>query len=216
MGYDPDRHHRRSIRYRGWDYSSAGAYFVTLVTHDRICWFENDARRVIVEQEWANLPGRFPTVVLDDCVVMPNHVHFIIWLNPVGAQFDCAPDNAPSADPTSTPDNAPSDALSHAPPDAQSTATPSISTNPPNSSPIGRRFEVDRERPTLGQVLRAFKAVISRRIRQAGGEGEGFAWQRNYYERIIRNERELIATRQYIYDNPAHWENDSENPAHGR
>lgn len=52
-----------------------------------------------------------------------------------------------------------------------------------------------------------------RGVKQSGWEPfPGKFWQRNYYERIMRNERELNAIRQYIYDNPAQWENDSENP----
>jgi len=39
MRYDPERHHRRSIRLKGYDYAQAGAYFVTIVTHERACLF---------------------------------------------------------------------------------------------------------------------------------------------------------------------------------
>lgn len=158
MKYDPDRHHRRSIRLPAWNYTSAGTYFITIVTQDRICWFETPTFRKIVEDEWAYLPFRFPLLELDAFIAMPNYVHFIIWLHP--------PD-------------------------------------PPVGAPCMA--------PSLGKIVRAFKAASSRRIRQAGADA--FAWQRNYYERIIRNERELQATRQYIEDNPANWAEDAENPA---
>jgi REP element-mobilizing transposase RayT len=83
---NPQRHHRRSIRLRGYDYSQAGAYFVTVCTHDRMCLFGeimdrqmrlNAAGRV-VEQCWNQIPEHFPHVELDEFVVMPNHVHGII------------------------------------------------------------------------------------------------------------------------------------------
>ena len=64
--------------------------------------------------------------------------------------------------------------------------------------------------PTLGNVLRAFKAVATRTLRLQ--ELPWFEWQRNYYERIIRNEEELCRIRQYIADNPAQWVHDRENP----
>jgi len=67
-------------------------------------------------------------------------------------------------------------------------------------SPIGKR-KVDQMRPTLGQVLRAFKAAIARRIRLASADG--LSWQRSYYERVVQNERELNVVRQYILDNPS-------------
>ena len=64
--------------------------------------------------------------------------------------------------------------------------------------------------PTLGAVLRAFKSLsalaVNRQLQRSGP-----LWQRNYYERVIRNERELYAIRQYILDNPQRWEMDREN-----
>jgi putative transposase len=77
MPYDPNRHHRRSIRLKGYDYSQAGAYFITLCTQDRACLFGkvvngemrlNDAGRMVLA-EWNRLPERFPQVVLEAFVV---------------------------------------------------------------------------------------------------------------------------------------------------
>jgi hypothetical protein len=89
----------------------------------------------------------------------------------------------------------------------------------PPDSPVGARFNrvptegesstVNPQRPTLGWVVRTFKAVITRRVRLIEA---GFAWQRNYHERLIRNDQELNAVRRYIRDNPLHWADDSENP----
>jgi REP element-mobilizing transposase RayT len=67
--------------------------------------------------------------------------------------------------------------------------------------------------PSLGQAFRAFKSISAIEAnRLLGREGQPF-WQRNYYERVIRSERELEAVREYIADNPAGWEDDPENPA---
>src|SRR5437870_3556700 len=81
-----DRHHRRSIRLKGYDYSLAGAYFVTISTQDRVCVFGDVVEGVMrlneagwmVSTEWDALLARFPGVDLDACVVMPNHIHSII------------------------------------------------------------------------------------------------------------------------------------------
>ena len=73
MPYDPNRHHRRSIRLKGYDYSQAGTYFITLCTQDRACLFGrvingemrlNDAGRMVLA-EWNRLPERFPHLVVD-------------------------------------------------------------------------------------------------------------------------------------------------------
>ncbi len=66
---------------------------------------------------------------------------------------------------------------------------------------------------TLGAVVRGFKATATKQIGEFLGVGRAPLWQRNYYERIIRNEAELQRVRQYIEDNPARWSSDSENPS---
>jgi putative transposase len=91
MKYDPDRHHRRSIRLKDYDYSEGGSYFVTICVYERRCLFGRidqgemrlDPPGMMVANEWQELNGRFPGVMTDACVVMPNHVHGIILL--VGA-----------------------------------------------------------------------------------------------------------------------------------
>ena len=89
MPYDPNRHHRRSIRLHGYDYSTPGAYFVTICVHGRRDLFgvivngammQNSAG-AMVNATWAALPQRLPTIRLDAFVVMPNHFHAIIVLD---------------------------------------------------------------------------------------------------------------------------------------
>ncbi len=64
--------------------------------------------------------------------------------------------------------------------------------------------------PTLGEIVRSFKAIATRGLRQAGHSS--FAWQRNYYEHIIRDEASLNRIREYIVNNPPQWALDRENP----
>ena len=96
MSYDPEKHHRRSIRLKGFDYSRSAVYFVTICVQNRECLFGtippeiegenpndrlllNDAGKMVVT-EWMALPSRFPAVILDEFIVMPNHFHGIIYL----------------------------------------------------------------------------------------------------------------------------------------
>ena len=74
--------HRRSIRLKGYDYSRPGAYFVTVCLYGREPYLDMPAVRAIVNEVWNALPQRFPTIALDEFVVMPDHVHFILWLRP--------------------------------------------------------------------------------------------------------------------------------------
>lgn len=164
------------MRLKGYDYAQGGAYFVTVCTYNRECLFGdvqdgkiqlNDAGRM-VEQCWLSITDHFPQVNLDAFVVMPNHVHGVIVINGVGAQF--------------------------------------IAPKPlqPNQGAINRA-------PTLGDMVRAFKARSTRGIRQQ--KNRHFGWQRNYYEHIIRDENSLARIRKYIINNPLQWALDRENPA---
>ena len=88
MRYDPAKHHRRSIRLRGYDYSQAGYYFVTICCHQRQRLFGKIVNRAmqlnqygqIVAQTYQWLSSRYPYVYLDEWIVMPNHFHGIIVL----------------------------------------------------------------------------------------------------------------------------------------
>jgi REP element-mobilizing transposase RayT len=89
MKYNPDKHHRRSIRLQGYDYSQPGIYFITLCTQNRECLFGeilNGEMRLnefgkIAHQCWLEMPHHFPHIQLDEFVVMPDHIHGIIVLN---------------------------------------------------------------------------------------------------------------------------------------
>ena len=176
--YNPEKHHRRSIRLTGYDYKQSGAYFVTIVTHNRICLFGDisDGEMVlsdtgrIAEVSWVGLLSRFPVVSLDFFVVMPNHIHGILI---VGAQF-IAPASVPY-----------------------------------NHVGIAQEGAMNRA-PTLGEIIRTYKAASTRMIRQTANLE--FAWQRNYYEHVVRNEESLNRIRQYILENTARLAMDRENP----
>ena len=72
---------RRSIRLKGYDYSQNNAYFVTICTKDRLPTIDSDMVRGIIQKTWVNLPRHYPNVILDEFVIMPNHVHGIIIID---------------------------------------------------------------------------------------------------------------------------------------
>ena len=102
MKYNPRKHRRHSIRLKGYDYTQPGAYFVTICTHRREMLFGRVVDGVmqlnefgrIVEWTWYDLPNHVANITLDAFVIMPNHVHGIIIINPpatVGAGSEPVP-----------------------------------------------------------------------------------------------------------------------------
>ncbi len=76
-----DSHERKYLRLKHFDYSLNGAYFVTICTNDRSAYFEKypDLQK-IVHRFWNDLKTKFPLVELDGFVIMPNHIHSIIFI----------------------------------------------------------------------------------------------------------------------------------------
>jgi len=193
---DLENRRRHSIRLKGYCYASPGAYFVTIVTHNRMCIFGSAVGGVmrlnvwgeIASAHWGEIPSHYSNVTLDAFVVMPNHVHGILIIRPslgvvigVGAQH-AAPDDNWGAQHA-----APLLAIQHVP--------------PANMLP-----------GSLGAIVRSYKSAVTKHIGMSRTSTEMPVWQRNYYEHIVRNEKDLLRIRDYILDNPLHWDDDRENP----
>ena len=219
MAFDPQKHHRRSIRLKGYDYTQPGAYFITVVTHDRECLFgeivDGEMRLnefgEIVRAEWFQTAIVRPYVMLypDEFVMMPNHVHGILWIVDVGATRRVAPPSvAPSPvapSPVAPPPVAPS-------PVAPSPIAPSPIAPPLDSTPLVHATIHPRGpmAGSVGAIIGQFKSITAKRINTLRNVPGQPVWQRNYYERIIRDERALNAIRRYILNNPANWTKDAD------
>ncbi len=180
--FDSQKHHRHSIRLPNYDYSQPGAYFVTVVTYQRILLFGNIVNQEmrlndfgkVADECWSAIPDHFPNAELGAYVVMPNHMHGIISINDPADADICA-----------------------------------------CRGTIYRAPTENFGKPVVGSIptiIRAYKAAVTRRIgREFNVTG---IWQRNYYEHIIRNGRDLQNKTDYIEANPRLWEKDDENPLH--
>ena len=195
--FDPKIHHRHSIRLQGYDYSQAGAYFVTIVTWQRQFLFgeivnnemELSVYGEIVQKWWGEIPIHFPNVETGAFVIMPNHVHGIIFILERRGTVSVPRDNQPLN-----------------------------KLEAPNSNEIWERGgETPPLRviqvPTLGQVVAYFKYQSTKEMNTVENAGTVTKfWQRNYYEHIIRNEKDLQNKTDYIEVNPLLWAQDDENP----
>ena len=105
MPFDPNRHHRRSIRLKGYDYTQAGAYFITICAYGREPLFGDvvgeavvlSAYGRIVEQCWRSLARPASRLAVDTFVVMPDHLHGILILQAL-ADRAASPDTIPATD----------------------------------------------------------------------------------------------------------------------
>ncbi len=183
MPYDPESHHRHSIRLKGYDYSQAGAYFVTICTHNKACVFgdvvDGEMRLneygAIVKDEWLRTDTLRGNVVIDEYIIMPNHIHGIVII--MG-------DGRGTLQRAST---GPIRATHRVAPTARGLISNSI-----------------------GAIIGQFKSIVTKDVRKMGFRY--FKWQRNYYEHVIRNEDKLNRTREYVLNNPLQWQFDRENP----
>ena len=216
MTYSSDRHRRRSIRLKGYDYRQAGAYFVTICTQDRECVLGdvsdgivrlNDAGRM-AQSVWNEMPAHYPGVELDTFVIMPNHIHGIIVL------VRAAPRGRPDPGERARPD--PGERGRERPGQALRGSGQARGPAPTGVSAVGGS-EIVHAGMSLGDVVHRFKTMTTKRyadgVKKSGWRAfRGRLWQRNYYDHIIRNERELDRVREYIANNPAQWDFDRENP----
>ena len=180
--YNPDIHHRRSIRLTGHDYSQSGLYFITLCSINKICMFGNvvDGKMQLndigqlVEQEWLNTINiRHNDVRLHNYIVMPNHFHAII-------EIRRGESHSPKSH-SSQPDSP----HSHSP--------QTINGGNINENDLPQRMKSPSQ--TVGAIVRGFKGAVSRQL--------GYSiWQRNYYEHIIRTDASYRHISNYIENNP--------------
>ena len=169
---------RKSPRLDGYDYRQSGAYFVTICARKMENIFGAITNRKLVinsmgeiaREEWFHTAQIRPNVQLhkDEFVVMPNHIHGIIWIIDEKATHRVAP------------------------------------TNHPHGLKPG----------SLGAIIGQYKSITTKRINQIQNTQGMRVWQRNYYDRVIRNDKELDAIRKYIQTNPENRKSDQGLPIH--
>ncbi len=279
MPYDPDRHHRRSLRLPGYDYTQPGAYFVTICTYQRVCLFDEPRLRAIAERCWRALARHRSRVILDAWVVMPDHVHGIMVIPAAGvddaatgtfnhralspiaaidaldeaalsvvggasssiAAIDAVLDASPPHDGGAPSPIAAIDAvLDASPPHAGGAQQwPQVNTVDAIVRSVSRTHPFSRTRATaaplrdapvrsggdhrspglginvppgsLGALVRTYKSTVTRFVNRVRRTPGAPVWQRGYWERIIRDERHLAATRRYIANNPRRWAEQRDN-----
>jgi putative transposase len=206
-------HNRHSIRLCGYDYSQPGYYFITVCIHDhkqQLFGDIFDSKMIetenagIVRACWNNLPNHYANVKLDEFVIMPNHIHGIIIIR-----------NSAGAGP-SRPDAGPSHSIVEFQHDNNQNGNGEPGRDDRDTGRDDRDSGRDDRAPTvgkivtLGKIVAYFKYQSTKQINDARKSDMRKIWQRNYYDQIIRDEKQLYFIRKYIKENPLRWLEDSE------
>ena len=204
MNYNPEKHHRRSIRLKGYDYTQEGAYYFTICCHQRRCLLGEIKEGVMhlnlvsatVKAVWDSLPRHFPLIELDAFVVMPNHVHGIIFIT--DKHGNCNPNrNCRGEAFVPITEDTPPQLLS-----TNASPFPGCKDTPPqllstNASPFPGYNDILLPRGTqsgsIGAILQNFKSVATRRVNRIT-PNSGTLWQRNYHEEINKWRRNRITS----------------------
>jgi len=199
MSFNPQNHHRKSLHLKYYDYSKHGAYFVTICTYQNQHLFgriraeemQLSSSGQMVSDVWNDLPNRFKDIKLDVSILMPNHFHGIVIINPRSGE-PC--------------DHPPCKARDH-----QNCTEGEHKVRPYKGRPNGTRAD------SLGRIIQAFKSITTTEYIK-GVKLLGWPtfskkiWQRDYYERVIRNDRELDEIREYIINNVLKWDLEKNQP----
>lgn len=183
-----------SARLQHWDYGWNAAYFVTICTHNRQCFFGEISNGKMELSEmgktatiyWMEIPDHFPFVNLGAFVVMPNHIHGIVVIDKPQTV------NAPIPDPVETPNLG-------------------VSTDGVTNINVTNMNDKNNDpwKPgTLGVIINQYKRKCTIESRKIDPE---FAWQSRFHDHIIRDEKSYQNISQYIINNPANWDNDKFN-----
>jgi len=185
MSYNPEIHHRRSIRLKGYDYSQAGLYFVTICVQKgtnairpHIFGDVIDGKMIlsnigkIIDNEWCNLKNKYPHIELHEYIIMPNHFHAIIEISTASVRAGFAHPNISEF------------------PESSRQANPAPTATTTTTA-------------TLGNIIGYFKYQTTKLA-----DLPHKLWQRNYYEHIIRDRNAHARIAEYIENNPMKWEMD--------
>ena len=185
---------RKSPRLNGWNYRSEGYNYVTICTKNQWEYFGEVRNGIMglnelgcfVAKFWQEIPQHFSHVMLDEWIVMPNHVHGILFLkkkNRTDVALNCT--------------------------DVALNRTDVALQRPYDNNHFSK---ISPKSGSLSTIIRSFKAICTRTIHDTPNGSSDFVWHNRFHDHIIRNEDDLNRIRQYIRDNPAMWHRDRNNP----
>jgi REP element-mobilizing transposase RayT len=188
-----------STRAQWWDYSRNGIYYITFCTKDRRFYFGNILNHTMIlsdigimaRQFWSEIPSHFPNVLLDEFVIMPNHIHGIILIRNDAGGGNTRNDGGTDVFVQTL--------------HATSLQQPSQPPQPPPPPKNQIMSGISPSPGSLPVVIRSYKSALTKYCNEKKWI---FGWQPRYHDHIIRDVGELQRIRKYIMENPEKWKND--------
>lgn len=193
-----------SARLKGWDYSKPGEYFITICTknHENIFGEIINSKMIlneygeIVNNCWNDLPSHYQNLILDEFIIMPNHLHGIMIINYANVETGDIVETGDTVETGLRP---------------VSTCTTRTTSTKFTITGKGTRMKIPKKNHGISEFIRALKSFSSRRINKLRDSKLPEIWQPRFYDHIIRNDIELYNIRRYIINNPLNWKNDKRN-----
>ncbi len=197
MNYYKNKYRQNTTRLKNWDYSSPCAYFVTIRTKDGEYYFgdiENNKMKFseigrIAYKYFAEIIKRYPNTIIDDYVIMPNHVHGLILITDENGNFYFRNYSI-------------SNTVCSVMPRHDATVMKPI-INSSNKNKFGGLVK-----NSIPSIINHYKGDVTK---YAKNNEIGFQWQPRFYDRIVRDKDELFRIKRYIVNNPKNWERDKNN-----
>ena len=214
MTYNPKIHHRRSIRLKGYDYSKAGLYFITICVKNHQCLFGNIVENKIilndagymVEKWYYELENKYPDKKCREMIVMPNHFHCIVENTKIMNKHGMS---IRDVNGTTIRDAHVGTSLHGRPKTNEQILKPQyVINNKKYIATIGDTMDWFKTM-TTNEYIHGVKIYNWKRFDKK-------LWQRNYWEHIIRNGAEYKRIADYINENPAKWIDDKFNPQNSK
>lgn len=182
-----------TARWRNWDYSWDGYYFVTICVKNRECCLGDIFNGEMKLSEFGNVVNKillgitdgYDNAVLDACVIMPNHIYIIIGIH-------CDEHDQK----------------------LMNNVVGTVETIHELSLPrmVPTPIHIARRQMLLSKIIGRFKMQTAKEINLLRNTPGNAFWQSRFHDRVIRDERELNAKRRYIFNNPVKWQFDKHNP----
>ncbi len=201
---------RKRNRLPEYDYSNPAWYYVTICTHKHIHHFGEVKNGEMILNKIGymtnrfleEIPSHYSNVELGEYIVMPNHIHAIIIINDVGVDHHRPRTN----------DNNPGDVDENIRPAINDINNVGVEDIRPAINDINNTGDENirpLRRTNLSNVIKGFKIGVTKWCKH--NNITNFKWQRSFYDRIIRNEKELFYIRDYIEQNPLRWDIEKNN-----